>query len=209
MREKQKKQTLALVIIMVICVVMTALLLTKSLECGNCGKKITGKYYVSLYDEPYCKECGKEYYRGFPGDMENVSERVNNTTRNVCVIVELIGFVVAMIFINKNKVTGNSKKDVASSVRRRIPVVNDEPIHRTAHSTEKKDDAYITKKKPVITFEEKESARTELVDNTPPISDSPKSSVLRTTFKAKAEDDNRTESSEEHKNDWFQSAGDL
>lgn len=126
MSEKQKKQTISLAVIMVICVVLTSLLLSNSLQCADCDKKITGKYYISLSERPYCKDCGAEYYRVFPGELDNITDRVDNTARNILVIVELIGFIGAMVVINKKKVAETIKSDGVASVTRKIPVIKEE-----------------------------------------------------------------------------------
>lgn len=106
MSENSKKQTRTLLaVIMVISVIITAVLLTESIECEYCEGKITGKYYLTLFDDVLCKDCGKKYYRGFPGDIDSFSSRVDNTTRDIVVVIEVIGFVVAMICVGQTKGT--------------------------------------------------------------------------------------------------------
>ena len=199
MSEKQKKQTISLAVIMVICVVLTSLLLSNSLQCADCDKKITGKYYISLSERPYCKDCGAEYYRGFPGDLDNITDRVDNTARNILVIVELIGFIGAMVVINKKKVAETIKSEGVASVTKKIPVIKEEV--KTEIKPEVKVEKAPEVRKEVII--EKTSASTEV------------RSGLRTTFKPKTEEpistttSSTSSSSEENNGDWFQSAGDL
>lgn len=203
MSEKQKRQTISLAVIMVICVVLSALLLSNSLQCAECGKKITGKYYISLFEKPYCKDCGAEYYRGFPGDLDNITDRVDNTARNILVIVELMGFIGAMVVVNKKKVTETIKSDSVASVTRKIPVIKEE-VKKVVEPIVKKETPIESKPeiKPEVKVE-KAPASTEV------------RSGLRTTFKPKTEEPissptfSISSSSEENKGDWFQSAGDL
>lgn len=209
MSEKQKKQTISLAVIMVICVVLTSLLLSNSLQCADCDKKITGKYYISLSERPYCKDCGAEYYRGFPGDLDNITDRVDNTARNILVIVELIGFIGAMVVINKKKVAETIKSDGVASVTRKIPVIKEE-VKKVVEPIVKKE----------IPIEQKPEIKPEVNVEKTPASIEVRSG-LRTTFKLKTEEPISTttsttssasstfSSSEENKGDWFQSAGDL
>lgn len=213
MSEQQKKQTISLAVIMVICVVLTSLLLTNSLQCADCDKKITGKYYISLSERPYCKDCGAEYYRGFPGDLDNVTDNVNNTLRNILVIVELIGFIGAMVVINKKKVAETIKSEGVASVTRKIPVIKDEvkkvvePIVKKEVMTEPQKEI-----KPEVKVEKAPEVRKEVKIETTPASTEVRSG-LRTTFKPKSEESISSTSSssvsEGNKGDWFKSAGDL
>lgn len=213
MNEKQKKQTISLAVIMVICVVLTSLLLSNSLQCADCDKKITGKYYISLSERPYCKDCGAEYYRGFPGDLDNITDRVDNTARNILVIVELIGFIGAMVVVNKKKVAETIKSDGVTSVTRKIPVIKEE-VKKVIEPIVKKETTIESKPeiKPEIKVEKAPEVRTEVKIETTPASTEVRSG-LRTTFKPKSEESISTTSSssasEENKGDWFQYAGDL
>lgn len=215
MSEKQKKQTISLAVIMVICVVLTSLLLSNSLQCADCDKKITGKYYISLSERPYCKDCGAEYYRGFPGDLDNITDRVDNTARNILVIVELIGFIGAMVVINKKKVAETIKSEGVASVTKKIPVIKEEvkkvvePIVKKEVPTEPK-----TEIKPEVKVEKAPEVRKEVIIEKTSASTEVRSG-LRTTFKPKTEEpistttSSTSSSSEENNGDWFQSAGDL
>ena len=213
MSEKQKKQTISLAVIMVICVVLTSLLLSNSLQCADCDKKITGKYYISLSERPYCKECGAEYYRGFPGDLDNITDRVDNTARNILVIVELIGFIGAMVVINKKKVAETIKSDGVASVTRKIPVIKEE-VKKVVEPIVKKEITIESKQeiKPEVKVEKYPEVRKEVKIETTPASAEVRSG-LRTTFKPKTEEPISTSSSSsssgESKGKWFQSAGDL
>ena len=212
MSEQQKKQTRSLAVIMVICVVLTSLLLSNSLQCADCDKKITGKYYISLSERPYCKDCGAEYYRGFPGDLDNVTDNVDNTLRNILVIVELIGFIGAMVVINKKKVAETIKSEGVSSVTRKIPVIKEEvkkvvePIVKKEVPTEPKAEIKLE-----VKDEKAPEVRKEVRIETTPASAEVRSG-LRTTFKPKSEESissTSSSASEENKGDWFKSAGDL
>lgn len=215
MSEKQKRQTISLAVIMVICVVLSALLLSNSLQCAECGKKITGKYYISLFEKPYCKDCGAEYYRGFPGDLDSVTDRVDNTARNILIIVELIGFIGAMVVVNKKKVTETIKSDGVASVTRKIPVIKEE-VKKVVEPIVKKETPIESKPeiKPEVKVEKVPEVRTEVKIEKTPASTEVRSG-LRTTFKPKTEEPisfptfSISSSSEENKRDWFQSAGDL
>lgn len=123
MSDQKKKNLIILVTCMIICIIITSLLCTKSLECSSCDGKITGKYYVSISGSPYCKDCGKEYYRGFPGDLDNVSDKVDNSLRNILLIIEILGFGAAIVVMNKGGI-----KEVKKIVPVSKPTAGTTPI---------------------------------------------------------------------------------
>ena len=123
MSDQKKKNLIILVTCMIICIIITSLLCTKSLECSSCDGKITGKYYVSISGSPYCKDCGKEYYRGFPGDLDNVSDKVDNSLRNILLIIEILGFGAAIVVMNKGGI-----KEVKKVVPVSRPISGTTPI---------------------------------------------------------------------------------
>ncbi len=211
MSKNQKIQTIVLAVVMVICVVLTAVLLTNSIQCTDCRKNFTGKYYISISGRPYCKDCGAEYYRGFPGDLDNVTGRVNNNLRNVAITVELIGFVGAMIVINKNKHENATHKipPVTPIISRVVePVIKNgttktvEPVIKKEYPTEP-----VTIAKPEVKV-----VTTPKVEKAVDANENPATTVagggLKTTFKPKTAE-NETDSSEESKSDWFKPAGEL
>ncbi len=207
----QKRKNIILVTCMIICVVLTSLLLSNSLQCADCDKKITGKYYISLSERPYCKDCGAEYYRGFPGDLDNITDRVDNTARNILVIVELVGFIGAMVVVNKKKVSETIKSDGIASETRKIPVIKDE-VKKVVEPIIKKETPIESKPeiKPEFKVEKVSEVRKEIIVEETPASTEVRSG-LRTTFKPKPEEPTSTSSSssKESKGEWFKSAGDL
>lgn len=209
----QKRKNIILVTCMIICIVLTSLLLSNSLQCADCYKKITGKYYISLSERPYCKDCGAEYYRGFPGDLDNITDRVNNTARNILVIVELIGFIGAMVITNKKKVAETIKSDGVTSATRKIPVIKEE-VKKVVEPIVKKETLIESKPeiKPEFKVEKVPEVRKEIIVEETPATTEVRSG-LRTTFKPKTEEpistSSSSSSSRESKGEWFKSAGDL
>ena len=184
MSVQQKRYTILLSFIMVICLVLTALLLTNSIECGNCGKKITGKYYITVFDDFYCKDCGKEYYIGWPGDLDNVSDKVDNTLRNILILVELVGFIGAILVVNKKKGIDTTKKSgTSSTITKKIPVIKDE-VKKVVEPIVKRERTVDIK--PGVEVEGTPPIRKEEIVEKTPISTEPKSE-LRTTFKPKSD----------------------
>jgi len=148
---EQKKKNIVLIACMIICIVITSLLCTKSLECSSCDAKITGKYYISLTGNPYCKDCGKEYYTGFPGDMDNVTDKVNNTLRNILLVIEILGFGAAIVVMNKGGInevkklipTPQSVAETSSATKKTPafkPVADGEPVIERKPVVENKPD---------------------------------------------------------------------
>jgi len=219
---EQKKKNIILITCMIICVIITSLLCTKSLECSSCDAKITGKYYISLTGNPYCKDCGKEYYTGFPGDMDNVTDKVNNTLRNVLLIIEILGFGAALVVMNKGGINEVKKliptqqsvaetPIVAKKVPTTKPVVENEPI---------------IKHKPVVEnipdIEPFSESTSSTPTSTTTSSEEPISEVsgrLKTTFKTASKPSTDTDvssaenfastSAPEDASDRFKPAGDL
>lgn len=204
MSDQKKKNLIILVTCMIICIIITSLLCTKSLECSSCDGKITGKYYVSISGSPYCKDCGKEYYRGFPGDLDNVSDKVDNSLRNILLIIEILGFGAAIVVMNKAGI---------KEVKKIVPVSR--PISGTTPIKEKppvSDPKPVVEPRPVVT--------------PIPTSDSVEKTIpedggrLKTTFKPISESSIETESrsstgsfepssNPQSDNDRFKPAGDL
>ena len=101
----QKRKNIILVTCMIICVVLTSLLLTNSVVCRGCDKKITGKYFNDggFSDTTfYCKECAIDYYGPF--FKNDMALKVNNTLRNILVIIEILGFGAAIVVMNKGEI---------------------------------------------------------------------------------------------------------
>lgn len=112
MDEQNKNKTIKLVVAMIVCIILTSLIFTNSIICNDCDKKITGKYYISLSERALCEKCGKEYYRGWPGDSDNVTDTVANGFRNTLIIIEILGFGTA-IFLKNRKGINDIKKFIA------------------------------------------------------------------------------------------------
>lgn len=109
MNRKQKQLTILLSFILVLCIVMTSLLLSNSIQCTSCKKSVTEKYILSVDSDPYCEKCGENYYHGWPGGADNFSVQVNNTLRNILIIAEILIFIGALVLVNKSYLKGTKK----------------------------------------------------------------------------------------------------
>lgn len=149
MSEQKKKNTIILVVCMIICVILTSLLCTNSIQCSSCDEKTTGKYYLSMSGNPYCKKCGQEYYRGWPGDLDNVSDKVDNTLRNILLIIEILGFGAAIVVMNKGGI--KEVKKIVPAPRPAsgtTPVMEKEPVSDSKPVVEHKP---VVEPKPFVT----------------------------------------------------------
>lgn len=132
---EQKRKNIILVTCMIICVVLTSLLLTNSVICRGCDKKITGKYFRGFSDKTfYCKDCAIDSYGPF--FKNDMALKVNNTLRNILVIIEILGFGAVIVVMNK----GGLKE-----VKKIVPTPK--PISRTTPVMEK---APVFNPKPVV-----------------------------------------------------------
>ncbi|MBR1969682.1 MAG: hypothetical protein IKA17_04950 [Clostridia bacterium] len=144
MSDQKKKNLIILVTCMIICVVLTSLLLTNSVVCRGCDKKITGKYFNDggFSDTTfYCKECAIDYYGPF--FKNDMALKVNNTLRNILVIIEILGFGAAIVVMNKGGI---------KEVKKFVPVSR--PISGTTPIKEKppvSDPKPVVEPRPVVT----------------------------------------------------------
>ena len=207
----QKRKNIILVTCMIICVVLTSLLLTNSVVCRGCDKKITGKYFNDggFSDTTfYCKECAIDYYGPF--FKNDMALKVNNTLRNILVIIEILGFGAAIVVMNKGGIK-EVKKFVPDSkpTSGTAPIVKKKPVSEVKPVVEHKP---AVEHKPIIT----PTASPDSVKKTTPGD----SGRLKTTFKPISESRIEAEppsstvsfepsSASQSNDDRFKPAGDL
>ena len=105
MSQYTKNKITVLATLMIISIMLTSFLFTNSVKCDDCNKRITGEYYSDGFDDStfYCKKCAVEYYGMF--FSKDMALKVDNSLRNILLIVEVIGFSAA-IFRAKNSESG-------------------------------------------------------------------------------------------------------
>lgn len=144
MSEKMKKKTIILATCMVICIIMTSLFFTNSVICEDCDKKITGKYFNDggFSDTTfYCRECAIDYYGPF--FKNDMALKVDNTLRNILLIIEILGLGAALVVMNKGGI---------KEVKKIVPVSR--PISGTTPIKEKppvSDPKPVVEPRPVVT----------------------------------------------------------
>ena len=88
---KANKRIGTVVLVVVICMAITAVYLTDTEICDWCGKTIFKEIYTDLYGAQLCENCAREYWIGWPGDFENMKiGEVDNTARNTLMVLEII-----------------------------------------------------------------------------------------------------------------------
>ena len=223
MSEQKKKQTIILAVTMIICIILTSLLLGKSVICRGCDKKLTGKYYNGGFSDTtfYCKECAIKYYG--PWFSKDMALSVDNTLRNILVVVEIIGFAGALVYINKKKIEEVAKSDdVKGEIVKRVVAVKDDAAKKISEiktniEKERKNTATDVVTKDVTPKTVVSHTEVKPSDNIVENPASAGKSILRTTFKTKTEadvqpirEDVQPIKEDKPSNDeWFKSAGDL
>jgi len=97
---KTNKKIGAVVLVVVICVALTAVCLADTEICDWCGDTIFKEIYTDWFDSLLCEDCAREYWAGWPGEFEDLKiGEVDNSARNTLIVLEiLVGGILVLVF---------------------------------------------------------------------------------------------------------------